>query len=64
MQPETLPKPILNIDKRFGDLKLLLAARANQFSSFYEQKKYLMRCEINAKYYAERHLGYQHGPTH
>jgi hypothetical protein len=30
MQPETLPKPILNIDKRFGDLKLLLAARANQ----------------------------------
>jgi len=30
MQPETLPKPIFNIDNRFDDLKLLLAVRANQ----------------------------------
>lgn len=30
MQAETLPKPILDMDNRFGDLKLLLAARVNQ----------------------------------
>jgi hypothetical protein len=39
MQPETLPKPILNIDKRFGDLKLLLAARANQILIILRTKK-------------------------
>jgi hypothetical protein len=39
MQPETLPKPILNIDKRFGDLKLLLAASTNQILMILLTKK-------------------------